>query len=354
VTDAPTTSPGIGVTVEVDEDDDRPTGEYASLPSFVTTARGERVGPWAFARLVEAIATGEIGRSDRIEFMGRPAASLTSIDELARFLPVLTAETTSRMGGVGSPDFVDDVSPGALVRVLLGVIESEGTGVLFAEGPTESRRLVATATGHSGRKELYFVEGKLSHIASSNASELLGEYLLRRGAISRAELDFTLAVLPRYGGRIGDTLVSLGLLSSLDIFQAIREQGRDRLVDLFQWKTGSLTFYKGQTAPHVEFPLDLDLPNLIFAGLEAAAPGDAPLEAWRSRLGDIVRPSSTPRPRLRAAPWPPIVRRVLEAGAQPRAVRDLVQIATQGDPTAASRALLGVEVLLAAKLLSSD
>ena len=68
--------------------------------------------------------------------------------------------------------------------------------------------------------------------ASNNASELLGEYLVRRSVISREELDFALAVLPRYGGRMGDTLISLGLVGSLDIFRAIRDQGRDRLVDL--------------------------------------------------------------------------------------------------------------------------
>ena len=86
-------------------------------------------------------------------------------------------------------------------------VETEATGVLFAEGPTESRRAPRVDPGgEGGRKELYFVRGKLHHVASNNASELLGEYLVRRGMISRDELDFALAVLPRYGGRMGDTL----------------------------------------------------------------------------------------------------------------------------------------------------
>src|SRR5262249_21396961 len=153
-------------------------------------------------------------------------------------------------GEVGAPDFVDDVSMQALVTVLLRVVETEATGVLFAEGPTESKR---SPRADAGRKELYFVGGRLHHVASNNASELLGEYLVRRGVISRDELDFALAVLPRYGGRMGDTLISLGLVASLEIFRAIRDQGRDRLVDLFRWKTGKLSFYVDQKAPHVEF-----------------------------------------------------------------------------------------------------
>ena len=246
----------------VEDPSERATGEYAPIPSHVVTQKGDRRGPWAFARLVESIATGEIGRGDMVDYMGRGLAPIETIEELARFLPALTA-TTNRVSGVGAPDFVDEVSTASLLTVLLRVVESDLTGVLFAEGPTESRRPQAdfVGLGDVGRKELYFVNGKLHHVASNNATELLGQYLVRRRVISRDELDFALAVLPRYGGRMGDTLISLGLVGSLDIFQAIRDQGRDRLIDLFGWPSGKLTFYAGQAAPHVEFPLDLELPR---------------------------------------------------------------------------------------------
>jgi serine/threonine-protein kinase len=328
------------------------TGEYAQIPSFVTTGAGDRLGPWDFARLVEAIATGDVGRTDRVEFMGREPAPIGSIAELARFLPALTAATTNRMAGVGSPDFVDTVSRTALVTVLVNVIESEGTGVLFAEGPTESRRVLAQATGYSGRKELYFVSGKLAHIASSNASELLGEYLVRRGVITRVELDFALAVLPRYGGRMGDTLASLGLLPSLDVFRAIRDQGRDRLIDLFQWKSGTLTFYRDQTAPHVEFPLELELPPLIVAGVESALPGEAIAAAWRDHLDDVIAPAPTPRPRVHAAPWPPLIRRVLDGFQGPRRVREVLSMVASDGETLGTDTLRAIDILLEAKLLS--
>jgi len=337
-----------------DTDSGRATGEYAPIPSFVTTASGDRLGPWPFARLIEAIATGDVGRGDRVEFMGREPTLLGSITELARFLPALTSATTNRMAGVGVPDFVDTVSPAALVTVLVNVIESEATGVLFAEGPTESRRVLAHATGYSGRKELYFVSGKLAHIASSNASELLGEYLVRRSVITRVELDFALAVLPRYGGRMGDTLASLGLLPSLDVFRAIRDQGRDRLIDLFQWRTGTLTFYKDQTAPHIEFPLELELPPLILAGVEAAEPGDATLAMWRDHLDDTIGPAPIPRPRLFAAAWPQLLRRVLDWVQQPCRVREVLTVVASDGETLPSDALRAIEILVEAKLLARE
>ncbi len=294
---APPAAPPPPTTTFEDEENesDRNTSEYAPIPSYVTTASGGKLGPWAFARLVEAVATGQIGRGDHVDFMGRGPAPLMAIEELARFLPAMSAATTNRVAAVGSPDFADDVSLEALMTVFLSVLESDATGVLFAEGPTESRRMTRAGDvlGETGRKELYFVDGKLHHVASSNASELLGEFLVRRGKISRTELEFALAVLPRYGGRMGDTLIALGLVPSLEIFRAIRDQGSDRLVDLFQWHTGTLAFYRGQTAPHVEFPLDLALPPLLLTGLNVVDPNGQAAGQWTARIDQAAK---RPRP----------------------------------------------------------
>jgi hypothetical protein len=243
------------------------------------------------------------------------------------------------------------VSAAVLVQVLIRVVTREITGVLFAEGPTESRRVLGSDAAQ-GRKELYFVSGKLHHVASNNASELLGEYLVRRSVISREELDFALAVLPRYGGRMGDTLISLGLVGSLDIFRAIRDQGRDRLVDLFTWRTGKLSFYAGQSAPHVEFPLDLELPPLIVAGLEAAYPGETPLVTWRGRLDAVVAPADAAPPRLRTAAWPPVARRLIESLNEPRSLRDLLATLAGDGTTNANDVLRALEVLAAAGMVT--
>jgi serine/threonine-protein kinase len=338
-----------------DPDSERVTGEYAPIPSHVVTQGGDKMGPWAFARLVESIATGAVGRGDMVDYMGHGLKPIEEIEDLARFLPPLTATTTNRLGGVGSPDFVDDVSTGALVSVLLRVVASEATGVLFAEGPTESRRSPRgelLSQPEAGRKELYFVGGKLHHVSSNNASELLGEYMARRGMITRDELEFALAVLPRYGGRMGDTLIALGLVASLDIFRAIREQGRDRLVDLFTWPTGRLSFYGEQSPPHVEFPLELDLLPIVLAGMEAALPGDVPLDSWRNRLGATVAPTGA-NAKLAAAPWPALAKRVLDlADAGPKSLRDVLAAATQGGAATPSEVLRVVEVLSTAKLVT--
>jgi len=328
----------ITVHEEVDPGD-RATGEYTTMPSSVRTTGGQQLGPWTFARVVEAIATGEVGREDQIDYMGRGFKPVAEIEDLARFLPMLTPQT-SPVEGPGKPDLTYDLTQISMLEVLLVALENEETGVLFAERPDRA-----------ARKELYLLQGRLHHVASSNASELLGEYLTRRGKLSREELDMALAVLPRNQGRMGDTLISLGLVSPVDVFQAIRDQGRDRVADLFMWNNGMAHFYRGQTAQHVEFPLDLDLPSLILAGMEAAVPGESALERYRGRLHSIIGPGRRDRPGLLRVKWPPQIAAIEALARRPRRLSELLSDATRGGHTTAGSVLRIVDVLLASRLL---
>ena len=328
----------IAVAAPVDVDE-RATGEYTTLPSFVRTRAGVQHGPWQFARIVEAIATSEIGRGDQVDYMGQGYELVEDVEDLARFLPMVTPQT-SRVEGPGKPDVVHDLTQVSMLEVLLQVLERDDTGVLFAE-----------RDDRSARKELYFQRGRLHHVASSNASELLGEYLVRRGKIKREELDMALAVLPRNQGRMGDTLISLGLVSSVDIFQTIREQGRDRVADLFMWRSGQIAFYRNQTAQHVEFPLDLDLSALVLAGMEAAVPGESALERYRGRLHHVLGPGRRDRPGLLHVKWPPQISAVEALARRPRRLSEVLSDATRGGQTTAGSVLRIVDVLLAARLL---
>jgi eukaryotic-like serine/threonine-protein kinase len=333
---------GAPGTKEVPEDK---TEEFQPLPSWVLRADGERLGPWTFARLMEAVATGQLQRGDQVDFVGRGFFPVEEIEEFSRFFPTATA-ATHQVTGPGAPDFCDGIGATPMLQTLMRVLAQRETGVLFAERTDE--------TGAGKRKELYFVGGKLHHVASSNASELLGEYLVGRGKLEREELDLALAVLPRYGGRMGDTLISMGLVGPVDIFRAIREQGRDRVADLFLWRDGQVSFYRGQTAPHVEFPLDLELSHLMLAGLEVAKPGDSLFEAYRARLDNKLLPSSGSDDlfSLEAIAWPPVVERVRSLVERPTPLRDLLKVARQGGDLTAGDVLRALEVLLAGGLLA--
>lgn len=337
--------PAVNVTRRAPDEgrmDGRKTEEYEFAHSWVVRESGEQLGPWSFARLMEALATGQVEPSDRIDFLGRGLKLASQIDELARFFPSTTA-TTNQLAGPGAPDFREVLDDSSMLTSLMTILLNRETGVLF---------VTAAGNGNSGRKELYFLNGKLHHVVSSNASELLGEYLVRRGKLQREELDLALAVLPRYGGRMGDTLIALGLVGPVDIFRAIREQGRDRVADLFSWKNGNATFYRGEAPPHVEFPLDLDLAPLMLAGLSARWPGDALLDHLRPRLdraiGLVTRPVNES---ARTMVWPEMVQRVRSWVGTSKSLRALVNQGTSSGVLSAGDILRAFELLRVAGLV---
>jgi hypothetical protein len=69
-------------------------------------------------------------------------------------------------------------------------------------------------------------------------------------------------------------LIGLGLVDAVDVFRAIRDQGRDRVAALSTWEEGLVTFYRGTAPSRVEFPLDLDLASPMMAGTILRSKGE--------------------------------------------------------------------------------
>ena len=172
------------------------------------------------------------------------------------------------------------------------------------------------------RKEIYLRAGRLLHVASSDRMELLGEYLVRRGALTREQLEAALAILAREGGRLGDTLISIGAVEAMDVFRAIRDQGRDRVAVLCGWHRGTVTFYRGTAPGHVDFPLDLDLASPMMAGVIVASHGDP--RSWLPEDSTVVRPGHRAYAAIDAA----------ERGAAPASLQMIpAMVASGGHPT---------------------
>jgi serine/threonine-protein kinase len=211
-----------------------------------------------FPKLIEMIATGDLGGDDEVAVLGGDFKPIREIHELARHLLPSTTATTGRIFEPGVPDYQALLRATSMLEVLSHMRQKGETGALFVE---RSRHL-----GASVRKELYISGGRLLHVASSDREELLGEYLVRRGRLTREQLDAALGSLQRFGGRLGDTLIGLQLVDAVDVFRAIRDQGRDRVAALSTWDEGLVTFYRGTAPSRVEFPLDLDLASPMMAG----------------------------------------------------------------------------------------
>ncbi len=195
------------------------------------------------------------------------------------------------------------------------------------------------------RKEIYVSDGEPVYVTSNQTSELLGEYLVRVGAIDRAELDLALAVMPRFDGRLGDTLIALGLVEPLLLVRHIANKTREQLIDVFAWREGTVSFYRQAAAPQSSFNLGLEAWSILEAGaarrLEVGLDGALLDQAGAGLVERAVGESDLPL-------MPARLRAVLFALSQPRTLNELERHA--GDPERARISLLVLTAIGAVKI----
>ena len=136
--------------------------------------------------------------------------AIPSAEELARKKP----PTPPALSDIAeAPDDAGDFSATSPLRVLFRLMTARATGLL-----------VVTIGGI--KKEIYVRDGQPEYVSSNVASELFGNYLVTKGVLSDGELAMALAMMPHYGGKLGDTLVGLGLLKPLEVFRHADEHHR--------------------------------------------------------------------------------------------------------------------------------
>jgi eukaryotic-like serine/threonine-protein kinase len=171
----------------------------------------------------------------------------------------------------GEPDDSGDLSVTPALRVLCRLAVGRATGLL-------------ALTAGAVRKQIYFVDGRPEYVSSNVASELFGEYLVSQKVLSDGELAMALAMMPHYGGKLGDTLVGLGLLKPLDVFRLLTRQVREKLVDVCTWSQGGFAWYDGRKNAREAFPLDLNCYEVLGAG--AMAIGLPAILIWVESVAD--------------------------------------------------------------------
>jgi len=327
----------------------------------VRTVDGRLLTDISFAKLVEFTVTGELGAEDEVAMAGQNFQRLETIEILARHLPPSTA-TTSRLDGPGVPDYAAELASTGMLDVLTWLLVRRETGALFADRPAIPTRRpippggsVATSMRESGygpvRKELYFENGRLVLVASSEPSELLGEHLVRRGAIQRSELEAALLELPRYDGRLGDTLIGLGLVDAVEVFRAIESQGRARVAAIFRWSVGRVSFYRGVKPQRVDFRLDLDIPELMLAGLEESVSNATISERHRNEMETMFIPIRPPPQYAMSVAWPPSVLLLMGTLGSGRKLGDILATLKATRNMDSPEVLRAIEITLAGGLV---
>ncbi len=189
-----------------------------------------------------------------------PASGSASV-ELGLFVPA----TINR-----PPDTVADLTQVSPVRVFAGLAVAAETGLVRFE-----------LTPHI--KEVYVVRGSPESVSSSLRSERFGEYLVARGHIKPEDLQRALAQMPQSATKLGDTLVAMGLIRPLDAFRLLSQQVRERVMEIFGWVQGRVTFYRDVHSPTEGFPLGLDPFEILGAGVATL-----PYEYLERRFAGVI------------------------------------------------------------------
>ncbi len=299
---------------------------------------GTLLGPVALPQLVELFATGQVGTTCSIARAQGRFKSVTRYPELARF-----ASSPALQWDVALPaDAIDrgQLDPARLPTRIFHMAVRRETGVLvLQDGPR--------------KKRTFFVEGSPECVTSTEKHELLGEFLIRRGQVLRMELEMALAVLPRFGGRIGDALVGIGVLRPIELFRAIHDQTQERLVEIFRWKRGEIAFARGMRSQEETFPLGVDTYELIGRGIRHGYSYDELESLLAPVREEVVEPVTSPPVRLEMFRLPEREASVVEAVTGKTTLSKLMAERTSSGASDPEEVLRGVFLGLACELLRS-
>jgi serine/threonine-protein kinase len=217
---------------------------------------GDRhIGPLAFPTLVQKILMGEISVHASIRKDDGPLMPSGEVPELRRYVRsrALAFDTDELERATASGKLED----GSLLALTCRLAKERRTGLV-------------SLRDDGRKKKIYFVDGRPDFVSSNDPSELLGEHLVRTGACVRMEVDMALAMLPRFGGRLGDALVRMGILSPAQLYSAIANQVRTRYLEAFRWRLGAWCYVPDLRAGEDTVPLREGVPDLLRAAAEGA------------------------------------------------------------------------------------
>jgi hypothetical protein len=228
---------------------------------------GSVMGPMSYPRLIQLLTTGVIdSRSSKISKADGTYLDPSRLPELTRF--VTSPGLQWKLEELAQAEKQGQLRAATLLPVFYDIVSRRQTGVLHL-------------WQRNRRKKIYFVDGKPEFVASTDKSELLGEHLVATGQCLRMEVEMALALLPKYGGRLGDALVGLGILRPVELFRAIGEQVRGRLMEAFRWRRGEWAFVKGARSHEETFPMGQDPYELL---------RDAAREAHLEEIESVLEP----------------------------------------------------------------
>ncbi len=142
-----------------------------------------------------------------------------------------------------------------------------------------------TVSKEKAKRQIFFRNGMLIYAMSTDEQDLFGNILLKKGRISREELNKVL-VGQKGGKKIGAILVEKNLFTREEVIDCLKIQIEEIVYGLFGWKDGEFEFHQGQTPPEDAIQTEINPMNIIMEGTRR-------IDEWEE-LKKVLPSDSTP------------------------------------------------------------
>ncbi len=229
-------------------------------------------------------------------------------------------------------------------RLLHRMAERRASGALICVHPPDER---ATTEGTEPTKIVYFRAGVPVAVRSNLVEECLGQVLARTRKIGPATLRESLSAVQRGEGRQGEVPVEMGALAPLELSEALADQLRIKLFELFAWRRGTFRFAADRPPPRELIDLGLGLAEIAFSGIREGMPAARVLERLMPDRERFVIPRPRELVRFVRLHVPEPLGAVIRAIDGTRRLRELLE--SSGDPAGAAQLVYAMACLSAVR-----
>ena len=153
-----------------------------------------------------------------------------------------------------SPLYQTDIAQTPLPEVLVKIHKYRAPGRLDCRRGEEVKRV-------------YLERGDIIFATTNQISESLGDVLLSGGHITREQYDESLRRVRQTGKRHGTVLVEMRILSSEELFHAVRDHIQGILWSIFSWDFGSVGFTPGRDKRLEVIKVEIPIPQAVMQGV---------------------------------------------------------------------------------------
>ncbi len=225
---------------------------------YINDGKNPIIGPVTLGTIASLIKTEKlIGK----EFYSTDGQNWKIIDFFPEINALFSMHSTTKKDE-SKADYEGTLAATSFVRLVYKYFINTTTG------------LVKLSNSEGVKKEIIFEKGKPVFIKSNKKSELLGNFLLKEGKINQEQLKEALNAMGNFNNRLGETLISKGILQPYEVFELLSKQVKEKLYEVFTWRDGTFEFYSDFKMVPIVVPININFYETILNGISLHYPAE--------------------------------------------------------------------------------